>query len=36
MNFLIDTHTFIWFTEGNPLVNTKIRSLIENSDIKSI
>ena len=32
MNFLIDTHTFIWFTEGNPLVNTKIRSLIENSD----
>ncbi len=32
MNYLIDTHTFIWFTEGNPLVGSKIRSLIENSD----
>ncbi|WP_342083346.1 type II toxin-antitoxin system VapC family toxin [Dyadobacter sp. OTU695] len=32
MNYLIDTHTFIWFTEGNSLVGSKIRSLIENSD----
>lgn len=32
MNYLIDTHTFIWFTEGNSLVDRKIRSLIENSD----
>lgn len=32
MNYLIDTHTFIWFTEGNPLMGSKIRSMIESND----
>lgn len=32
MKYLIDTHTFIWFIEGSPLVGSKIRSLIENSN----
>lgn len=29
MNYLIDTHTFIWFVEGNPRLSTLARAHIE-------
>jgi PIN domain nuclease of toxin-antitoxin system len=29
MKILLDTHTFIWFTEGAPELSAKARSLIE-------
>lgn len=32
MKYLIDTHTFIWFNEGSPLLGGTARTLIENSD----
>ena len=30
MNLLLDTHTFIWFSEGNKSVPKKAKGLIEN------
>jgi len=29
MNFILDTHTFLWFIGGEPLLPMKIRTLIE-------
>lgn len=29
MKLLLDTHTFIWFIEGNPLLSERAKSLIE-------
>ncbi|MET7256858.1 type II toxin-antitoxin system VapC family toxin [Dyadobacter fermentans] len=31
MRYLLDTHTFIWFIEGNPLLGNTARTLIENN-----
>ena len=32
MRYLLDTHTFIWFNQGNPLLGNTARPLIENTD----
>lgn len=32
MRYLLDTHTFIWFTEGNRLLDSTARSLIEDTN----
>ncbi|MCD4745405.1 MAG: type II toxin-antitoxin system VapC family toxin [Bacteroidales bacterium] len=32
MNLILDTHTFIWFSEDDPLLSAKAKSLIEDSD----
>jgi PIN domain nuclease of toxin-antitoxin system len=31
MNYLLDTHTFLWFLEGNSNLSNKARLVIENS-----
>lgn len=31
MNYLLDTHTFLWFLEGNVSLSSKARAIIENS-----
>ena len=31
MNYLLDTHTFLWFLDGNANLSKKARSAIENS-----
>lgn len=31
MNYLLDTHTFLWFLEGNERLLNKAKSIIENS-----
>jgi PIN domain nuclease of toxin-antitoxin system len=30
MNYLLDTHTFLWFLEGNINLSSKARKIIEN------
>lgn len=30
-NYLLDTHVFIWWIEGNSRIDKKVKSLIENS-----
>ena len=32
MKLLLDTHTFIWFIEGNTKLGDKAKALIEASD----
>jgi len=32
MNFLLDTHAFIWFMEDNPFLSRKAKQAIENSE----
>ena len=32
MRLLLDTHTFIWFIEGNPELSNSAKSLIEDSE----
>ena len=32
MKLLLDTHTFIWFIEGNSKLSNKVKVLIESSD----
>ena len=32
MNYLLDTHTFLWFLEGNNSLSFKARIIIENAD----
>jgi PIN domain nuclease of toxin-antitoxin system len=32
MNYLLDTHTFLWFLEGNNSLSSKARIIIENAD----
>ena len=32
MNYLLDTHTFLWFLEGNNTLSSKARIIIENAD----
>jgi PIN domain nuclease of toxin-antitoxin system len=32
MNYLLDTHTLIWFSEYNDLLTKKIREIIENKE----
>ncbi|MDR6807263.1 PIN domain nuclease of toxin-antitoxin system [Dyadobacter sp. BE34] len=32
MRYLLDTHTFIWFNQGDPLLGDTIRLLIEDAD----
>lgn len=32
MNYLLDTHTFLWFLEGNENLSDEARSAIENPD----
>jgi PIN domain nuclease of toxin-antitoxin system len=32
MNLLLDTHTYIWFSENNPELSKKAKKMIENSD----
>jgi PIN domain nuclease of toxin-antitoxin system len=32
MRYLLDTHTFIWFTEGNKLLGSTARSVIEDAN----
>jgi PIN domain nuclease of toxin-antitoxin system len=32
MNFLLDTHTFIWFIEGNESLPSQLRPLISNPE----
>jgi PIN domain nuclease of toxin-antitoxin system len=34
MRYLLDTHTFIWFNQGDPLLANTIRLLIEDTDNK--
>jgi PIN domain nuclease of toxin-antitoxin system len=31
MNYLLDTHTLIWFLNGDKLLSSKAKSIIENS-----
>lgn len=31
MNFLLDTHTFLWFINGDDELSTRARNIIENS-----
>lgn len=31
MNILLDTHTFIWFIEGNSRLSARARQLIEDA-----
>ncbi len=31
MNYLLDTHTFLWFLEGNSNLSNKARLVVENS-----
>jgi hypothetical protein len=31
MNYLLDTHTFLWFLDGNVNLSKKARSAVENS-----
>lgn len=31
MRLLLDTHTFLWFVEGNPQLSARARALIEDS-----
>jgi PIN domain nuclease of toxin-antitoxin system len=35
MNYLLDTHTFLWFIEGSSNLSKKARSAIENSQNKN-
>lgn len=32
MKFLLDTHTFLWFTGGSPKLDAYARYLIENTE----
>ena len=32
MQYLIDTHTFLWFTEGSSELSVKAKNLIKNKD----
>jgi len=32
MKLLLDTHTFIWFIEGNEKLSTEIKELIESTN----
>ncbi len=32
MNLILDTHTFIWFSEDEPRLSKKAKSLIENDE----
>lgn len=32
MNLLLDTHALLWFSEDNPKLSTKVKSLIEDND----
>ena len=32
MNYLLDTHTFLWFLEGNSNLSEKARTIIENPE----
>ena len=32
MNYLLDTHTFLWFLEGNNSLSSKARIIIEDAD----
>lgn len=32
MNALLDTHSFIWFVEGNPSLSSPVRAIIEAPD----
>lgn len=32
MNFLLDTHSFLWFIEGQARLSRKTRDLIENPE----
>jgi len=32
MNYLIDTHTFLWFNDGSSEISQKAKTLIENKD----
>lgn len=32
MNYLLDTHTFLWFLEGNSNLSEKARAIIENPE----
>ena len=32
MNLLLDTHTFLWFIDGNPKLSTKAKDAIENQE----
>lgn len=32
MNYLLDTHTLIWFLNGDKALSAKVRKAIESSD----
>jgi PIN domain nuclease of toxin-antitoxin system len=32
-SFLLDTHTFIWLTESNPLLPDRLRDMIDDADL---
>lgn len=32
MAYLIDTHTFLWYVDGNPNLSEKAKSILENTD----
>ena len=32
MQYLIDTHAFLWFNDGSPEISQKSKSLIENKN----
>jgi PIN domain nuclease of toxin-antitoxin system len=32
MNYLLDTHAFLWFVDGNPMLPLKIRKVIQNPE----
>ena len=34
MNVLLDTHTFLWFLSGDPVLSKRARTLIENPKLE--
>ena len=33
MSYLLDTHTFLWFIEGNPKLSPKSNQIIQNTEL---
>ena len=31
MNYLLDTHTFLWYVDGSPILPSKTKQLIQNA-----
>lgn len=33
MNYLLDTHAFLWFIDGNPILSAKTKKAIQNPEL---